>query len=244
MRAITQISIFLLLLSAMGLYLGGCVHEPDIIPGNPVDTTTNPIDTNSNPCDPSIIYFNDQILPLLQSGCAIAGCHDQITKEDGVVLNSFENVIKTGDIKAFNPGGSKLYKMITTSDLKDRMPPPPMNSLTADQKKLIYDWILQGAKNEVCDQPKSCDTIAASFTIDVLPIINAYCNVCHSGTSPSGSISLKNYTEIRSFALNGKLSCVINWNPGCVKMPNGGAKLDACKISLIDAWIKQGSQNN
>jgi len=143
----------------MGLYLGGCVHEPELIPVNPIDTNTNPIDTNSNPCDPSIIYFNNQILPLLQSGCAIAGCHDPITKEDGVVLNSFENVIKTGDIKAFNPGGSKLYKKITTSDLKDRMPPPPMNSLTADQKKLIYDWIFQGAKSEVCDQPKKAVTL-------------------------------------------------------------------------------------
>lgn len=244
MKRFSQISIILVLLSAMGFLMDGCMHDPDIIPVNPMDTSSNSKDTTGTPCDPNIIYFNNQVLPLLQASCALAGCHDPVSKEDGVVLNSFENVIKTGDIKAFNPGGSKLYKMITESNPKDRMPPPPMNSLTADQKKLIFDWISQGAKSEFCDQPKRCDTIALSFTTDILPIFNTNCKICHSGATPSANISLSNYSEISTYALNGKLVCVINWNSGCVRMPSGGNKLNACSISQIEAWINQGIKNN
>jgi hypothetical protein len=104
MKAITQFFILLIIGSALGLYMGGCVHEPATIATdpNPVDTTTG------NPCDSNRVYFDKQVLPLLLSSCAVAGCHDPITREDGVVLNSFDNVINTGDIKAFDPGGSKL----------------------------------------------------------------------------------------------------------------------------------------
>lgn len=250
MKVISQLSALLLLISAMGFYLGGCVHDPEIILAVPVDTTANPIDTNLvdtttyHPCDPNIIYFEKQVLPILLSGCAIAGCHDAISKKEGVVLNSYENVVRTGGLKAFNPSGSKLYKMITMSDPKERMPPPPMNALTDDQKKIISDWILQGAKNEICDQPKACDTTAVSFTSAILPIISNRCKVCHSGTAPLGNVSLSNYSEIKNYALNGKLVCVINWNDGCIKMPNGGQKLDACTIDKIEAWVRQGIKNN
>jgi hypothetical protein len=249
MKLIIRLTVFLLVVSAMGVYLGGCVHDPVIIATDPVDSNGNPVDTNvvdpnSKPCDPNVIYFDNQILPILLSSCALSGCHDPVSKEDGVVLNSFVNVVNTGGIKAFNPGGSKLYKMITNSDLKDRMPPPPMNALTADQKKLITDWILQGAKNETCDLPKTCDTVAVSFIKSVFPIISNNCKVCHSGTAPLGNVSLSSYAEIRNYALSGKLTCVINWNPGCVKMPNGGQKLSDCSIHLIEAWIRQGILNN
>lgn len=246
MKKLTQLSILLILGSMMGLYLGGCVHEPTSIPGSPVDTNRNgnPVDTTSDPCDPSVVYFEQQVLPILASGCAIAGCHDPNTREDGVVLNSFDNVVRTGDIKAFNPGGSKLYKMITESDPKKRMPPPPMNSLTAEQKKVIFDWINQGAANQRCDQPANCDTINSSFSGDVYPVIKNHCVVCHSGNSPSGNVSLTNYQQVSNYALNGKLVCVIRWDGYCVKMPSGGNKLDGCSIGLIEAWVRQGSPNN
>lgn len=229
--------------------MGSCVHEPIFPELNPNDTITNPIDTTSKdtvskPCDPSNVYFDQQILPILLSSCAISGCHDPISKEDGVVLNSFENVIKTGDIKALQPGGSKLYRMITESDLKKRMPPPPMNELSLEQKKLISDWILQGAKNDSCDKPKTCDTMALSFLKDIMPIMKNYCTVCHSGTNPQGGLSLNNYLEIRNVSDNGMLVCVLNWNAACVKMPKGGQKLDPCLITKIEVWIRQGVMNN
>ncbi len=249
MKILSKLMVLLVLSSALGFQLGSCVHEPIFPDGMPNDTTMNPVDTTtkdtmSKPCDPSKIYFNQQILPILLNTCATTGCHDPITKEDGVVLNSFENVIRTGDIKAFDPGGSKLYKAITERDLKKRMPPPPMNELNTDQIKLIFDWINQGAKNDSCDLPKSCDTLAVSFSKDVFPVMKNYCTVCHSGNTPQGNLSLNNYNEVKNVSTTGLLICVINWNTSCVKMPKGGQKLDACLISKIEAWIHQGTQNN
>jgi hypothetical protein len=124
------------------------------------------------------------------------------------------------------------------------MPPPPFNALSADQKKIIADWIRQGATNDKCDQSNTCDTLAVSFSKIILPIINTHCKTCHSGSTPFGNVFLTNFAEVRNYALNGKLVCVINWNNGCPKMPSGGQKLDDCSINQIENWINQGSQNN
>ncbi len=249
MKFASAVFVLVVLASTVGLHLGSCVHDPVFPDGEPNDTIiipkdTTSKDTNSKPCEPGKIYFNQQVLPILINSCAISGCHDPITKEDGVVLNSFENVIRTGDIKAFDPGGSKLYEIITENDPKKRMPPPPMNELNTDQKKLILDWISQGAKNDSCDRPKTCDTLAVSFSKDVMPVMRDYCTVCHSGSNPQGNLSLNNYNEIKNVSVTGLLVCVIKWNSSCVKMPKGGQKLDACLISKIEAWVHQGAQNN
>lgn len=97
----------ILLVCALSIIFNACTHDPPttVVGPNakPVDTTS--VDTIRNPCDPNTVYFEKQVLPILLSSCAISVCHDPISKEDGVVLNSFENVIKTGDIDAFDPGG-------------------------------------------------------------------------------------------------------------------------------------------
>lgn len=52
---------------------------------SPIDTM-NPIDTtpNGTPCDPDVVYFETQVLPFLVSNCAMAGCHNAASHQDGV----------------------------------------------------------------------------------------------------------------------------------------------------------------
>ena len=49
---------------------------------------------------------------------------------------------------------------------------------------------------------------------------------------------------INSFVDEWRVLVTDNDGVTSVKMPNGGSKLEACNISLIEAWIKQGSLNN
>ncbi|MCU0348450.1 MAG: hypothetical protein MUC59_16035, partial [Saprospiraceae bacterium] len=210
----------------------GCKHQPlfDDDGLGPIDTTDTTdtlviVDTipDGIPCDPDTVYFEVDVLPILISNCAMSGCHNAGSHEDGVVLDNYQNVMNTGEIAPFNPGGSELYEAITETDPEDRMPPPPAAALSAAQKAIIAKWINQGAQNLSCNPNYGeCDTVDVSYSQAIKPVIDTYCKGCHSGSNPSGNIGLENYNSIKTVALNGKLYGSISWSSGYVKMPQGG----------------------
>ncbi|MCB0806298.1 MAG: hypothetical protein KDC05_10905 [Bacteroidales bacterium] len=211
------------------------------------DTTFN-TGNNGIPCDPDTVYFQNDVLPLLQSSCGIAGCHDAATAEDGVVLTSYLSVMQTAGVQPFNPFDSEIYEVITENDPDDRMPPPPASALTNDQINLIYTWISQGALNNHCEQ-MDCDSTNVSFSQEVFPIIQNSCLGCHSGANPNGGISLTNYQQIKNQASispgsSGSLLGAITWATGNSNMPQNGNKLSDCDIGIIRNWIEEGMPNN
>lgn len=160
------------------------------------DTTFEP-GGGGLPCNPDTVYFQNTVLPLLQSSCGVTGCHDPATASDGVILTSYLYVIQTAGIDPFQPEESEIWEVITEDDPDKRMPPPPGPSLTDDQKNIIYDWIAQGALNNYCDQ-EPCDSLNVSFSQTVWPVIQNKCLGCHSSGSPSGNVGLTGHTEVAS----------------------------------------------
>lgn len=195
------------------------------------------------PCDPDTIYFENDILPLLQSSCGTTGCHDPITAEDDVILTNYADIMATGKIVPGDAQESELYEVITESDPDKIMPPPPNNSLNASQIELIYTWIQQGALNNYCEQ-EDCDTVNVTFSSTVLPIIQNSCTGCHSGANPDGGIRLENYSDIVAVASSGSLIGVITHAAGYSPMPKNGSKLSDCKIAQIQKWIEDGTPEN
>jgi hypothetical protein len=237
------------------MIISSCIHEPLVTPENPgpdpdpdpIDTTDNPIDTSAQgvPCDPDIVYFNMEVLPLLRSNCAKSGCHDAITHEEDIILDSYQNVMNSGVIKPFDLNDSELFEKITESDPDDVMPPPPNQRLNAEQINLIATWILQGAKDLTCDENAgSCVTTNVSYAGFVAPLLNTNCVGCHSGGAPSGGIVLNTYDGVRTVALNGRLFGAISHASGFQPMPRGSAKLPQCIIDKIKGWIDEGAANN
>lgn len=231
-----------------------CKHEPILPDENPIDTTTNPIDTttypppdtsdiNDNPCLPNVIYFERDVLPILLSNCAYTGCHDAASHEEGVVLNNYNNVMNTGDVKPNNLNGSDLYEVITENDPDDIMPRPPGAPLSSAQISIIAQWILQGAQNLTCNETGGCNTINVSFAATVLPIIQNYCVGCHSGSSPQGGLLLTNYNQIAAAANSGKLVGSIK-GTGYTPMPYLQSPLNSCFIQKIESWVLDGALNN
>ena len=211
------------------------------------DTTFNP-GGGGNPCDPDTVYFQNDVLPLIQSSCGVIGCHDPGTHEEGVILTSYQSIMQTAEVVPFDPQESKLYEVITDNDPDDRMPPPPAAALNSSQINMIYKWIQQGALNNYCEQ-LDCDSVNVSFSQDVFPIVQNRCYGCHSGANPNGGISLTNYQQIKSKASiptgsPGSLLGAITWGAGNVNMPQNGAKLSDCDIGIIRNWIAEGMQNN
>ncbi|HZV71293.1 MAG TPA: c-type cytochrome domain-containing protein [Saprospiraceae bacterium] len=235
------------------LFVPSCVHESLIDPtpidttGNPIDTIENPADTTptGTPCDPNVVYFGKDILPLLRSNCAKSGCHDAITHEEGIMLDSYEHVMGSDVIKPFDLHDSDLHEAITEDDNDKIMPPPPNQKLSGAQILLISKWILQGAKDLTCDEGVGlCVTTNVSYSGFVAPLLTTYCVGCHSGGAPSGGITLNTYNGVKAVAQSGKLHGAISWSTGFQKMPQGGAKLAQCNIDKIKGWIDEGALNN
>ncbi|HOW24555.1 MAG TPA: hypothetical protein PK711_02705 [Bacteroidales bacterium] len=230
-------------LTVIALSFNACQHEPDeTVSPDPVDTSGNQPPVGI-PCDPDTVYFANTIGPLLLASCGVAGCHDAGTAQDGVVLTDYAQILSTAGIKPGNPTDSELYEVITENDPEKIMPPPPRGALTSEQIDLIYKWILQGAKNNSCSQTE-CDTINITYALTVRPILQNSCLGCHSGAAPSGGIRLETHSDVLAVVNNGKLLGTIRHEQGYSAMPKNGAKLDACYITQIEKWIKNGAPNN
>jgi mono/diheme cytochrome c family protein len=200
------------------------------------------------PCDPDTIYFQNDVLPLLQSSCGVAGCHDQQSAQDGVILTSYQAVMQTAGVVPFDPLESEIYEVITENDPDKRMPPPPSAPLNTDQINLIYKWIAQGALNNYCEQ-EECDSLNVTFSGTVFPIIQNNCYGCHSGSNPGGGISLTNYNQVKAQASipvgsPGSLLGAITWANGNIPMPQNGSQLSECNIAQIRKWINDGMPDN
>ncbi|MBE0650942.1 MAG: hypothetical protein IH595_08865 [Bacteroidales bacterium] len=196
---------------------------------------------STSTCNPDTVYFQNTILPMLVSNCAVSGCHDVTTHKEGVQLTDYASIINTGGISPGNPSGSKLYRVITASG-EDQMPPSSRTPLTIDQINAIKTWILQGALNNSCNA--GCDTTNVTFSQSVFPIIQTYCLGCHNAPSPGGGIYLRNYADIITVVNNGKLWGAINQDPGFIAMPLGGNKLSSCDLATFKIWINNGAPNN
>ena len=185
--------------------------------------TTNGTDTNAgtvtNPstpavvtCSPDTVYFNQTILPLITSNCAMSGCHDAISHKEGVILTDYTHIRAYSSTT--NPSGSTLYRSIVTGYM------PPKGPLTSTQMASILKWMQQGAKNNSCVASGNCVATNVSFANTVLPTLRTNCTGCHSGTTPSAGIDLNSYATVKVQAANGKLVGSISHAAGYIAMPS------------------------
>jgi cytochrome c553 len=221
----------LLAVAAVTVSIYACKHEPDVIVPPPP----------SGGGGSSQVCFEADVLPLFQTNCAKSGCHDAASRQDGYVLDSYNNIIQKGIVPG-NATNSKIYKALFETG-KDRMPPLPNADLSPAQKAIIGKWINEGAKNTVsCGI--TCDSSSAKFAADINPIMQKYCVGCHGGSSPSANINLSVYPGVRQQSLNGRLFGAVTHNSGYSAMPKNSPKLSDCQITQIRKWIAAGSLNN
>ena len=88
------------------------------------------------------------------------------------------------------------------------------------------------------------DTVNVTYTLKIIPILNSYCNTCHSGSNPEGNIKLDAYPNVKTLVDNGKLLNSITHTGTASPMPKNAGKLDDCKISAFSKWINEGALNN
>jgi hypothetical protein len=198
---IILLSVILLLMLVLA---SSCKHQPllSLDEATPEDTSNNGNNNTTHPCDPDSVYFANTILPLFISNCAKSGCHDAAGHEGDIILNSYSNIMASGEIVPYNSNDGDIPEVITETDPDKIMPPPPNSPLTSQQINLILTWINQGAQNNYCDD---CDTLNVTWSGKIKPIIDLKCRGCHSGTNPPQGINLSTYTGVQGIALTGSL---------------------------------------
>lgn len=233
MKTIFGLAVPALLLAVFGV--SACVHQPprDECPLEGVESSPVAL------CDPDVIYFEKDVLPILRSNCAKSGCHDVVSAQDDIVLVDYATVHASLEVKPCNPADSELLKVLYENG-DDRMPPAGNNALTAEQIRILEDWVGQGAQNFYCDY--GCDTTDVTFSGNIWPLIETNCYGCHSGVSPQGGILITNHAELAALADSGKLMGVLN-NNGYLQMPPG-APLRDCNIRAIEIWVDAGAPND
>src|SRR5665647_222435 len=147
----------LIIMSAISFLMITCKHEiPGTVNGGNGSGNGNP--TKSSTCSADTAYFATEILPLINSNCATSGCHDAISRKEGVELTSYSKI--RGYVTPFNGANSKLYNVIIKTN-DDRMPPAPLSPMAAAQIAKILKWINQGALNNQCTG--GCDSTVFTY---------------------------------------------------------------------------------
>lgn len=220
----------------IGVMVVSCKHDP-VLP----DPDEPPVIIEN--CDPDTVYFQNEIQPLLNSSCGIAGCHDAGSASDGVVLTDYFSVIRTADVRPGNPNGSDLFEVLTEKDPDKRMPPPPNQPLSEEQIAKIEKWIRQGAKNNACES-NNCDTMNVTFSGQIWPVIQNSCLGCHSGINPSGGLLLTDHSKIVAATNEGRLLGSIRHESGYSPMPQNLPRLNDCVLTQFQKWIDDGTPEN
>ncbi len=92
--------------------------------------------------------------------------------------------------------------------------------------------------------PPACDTLAMSYTTDIIPIFTTHCYSCHGNNTTVSAIEFEGYADLILVLASKNFLGAIKRSPGAIAMPLGSDKLPDCQIVKIEAWINQGKQNN
>lgn len=223
-----------------------CKHEPLLgpAPNNGGNGGNGGVDPDPVVvCDPNIVYFQQQVLPILTSSCTNPApglnCHHTANDEnDEIQITSYQTLMASGIVQ-----NGDLMEAITDNRPDKIMPRPPAPPLTPQQIALIQQWINQGAQNNSCEAT-ACDTLNVTYSGTIVPLLQARCTSCHSGSSPSGGLNLTQWSVVNTVALDGRLEGSVRRLPTFAAMPPSGPQLNACRIRQIQLWIAQGAPNN
>lgn len=222
--------ILFLVISCTVIVFPFCHHDADLNFEPPKPPEPGP----EFKCSHDTVYFQNSVFPVILTGCARSGCHDQATQKGDLVLDDYSSIYRL--VRPFDPRHSELYIRLF-SNSGGRMPPD--NPLNLDQKSIIYWWIAQGAYNNGCDSV-GCDSSDVTYASALKPIINRWCIACHSGSKPSGGKSLASYNDVVASASGGRLMGALRHEQGYSAMPKGGYTLSPCEINLFEKWIGTG----
>ena len=88
------------------------------------------------------------------------------------------------------------------------------------------------------DDTVDCSAVEAYYTENVAPILSLNCIGCHSGSTPTGDLSLDSYESVYAAIKSGDVSARVNRNSGDNGfMPQGGQKLSNANLDILETFF-------
>jgi hypothetical protein len=133
--------------------------------------------TAGAPAEP--VDYLTQIKPLLKARCYT--CHGALRQKSGLRLDTVAAMFgggKSGPVIARgDAGGSGIVARVSTTDVSDRMPPEHEGEpFSADEVKLLSDWIAAGAPAPADEKPEADADDHWAFRERVRPQVPAAAN--------------------------------------------------------------------
>lgn len=209
-------------------------------------------ETTLQPDTEQTVYFNTQVLPIFTNSCALSGCHNSSSREEGYDLSNYSSITSKG----ITPGdalGSSVYRTIIGSSKLM----PPDNPLPIEQRNLVRLWIDQGAANTVDPESIVIDTTTSGalfcFERDVHPILVSNCSTsgCHDAATHEEGYNFTTYEStmqkgvVANNASQSKIYKVltISVKEDDFMPPSPRASLSSQEVQDIARWINEGAKN-
>lgn len=146
--------------------------------------------------------YNRQIAPIFKQYCQ--GCHNAKDKEGGLVLDTYDALLKGGDggaaLAAGKSGQSRLL-LVLTGKADPAMPPEGNEGPTAAEIAILKAWIDAGAKGPSGEAPDP--TVLVTPKIKLLAPARRLLDA--AAISPDGKLAaLAGYGEVRLVALDSR----------------------------------------
>lgn len=142
------------------------------------------------------------------------------------------------------PQISRLYEVIAMGE----MPPRPQQPLDQTQTQAIYDWILDGMKEDQAGvvPPGSVSQVVEPRWASLFAnVIQPKCVGCHNGTRQDGGVNLSNYNAARNTVQPGNPNASsLYTSTSTARMPRGGVPLNGSQLTALRDWITNGAPNN
>lgn len=188
------------------------------------------------------LCFQRDVLPILNSNCAMSGCHNSASQASGINLTTYAGAVRT--VRAGNAAGSGMIREMNSG----AMPEAPYLRVPDSLKNRLIAWINAGAANTTCAPAATCDTSDVQYIRDIKPILQLNCMGCHQTSRAGGGLHLDNddNNDLLKEAIYKTVS-----HTGKVVMPPNIASLSACDIAKIRVWalgetsdVREQTQNS
>jgi hypothetical protein len=110
---------------------------------------------------------------------------------------------------------------------------------------LAFQSCYYDVESELYINEAPCDNTVYTYNGRVKAICDTYCATasCHAGPSPSASLALETYDQVRQATESG-LICTIKHDSGCSPMPKNEPKMSQCNIEAWELWSNNAYPEN
>lgn len=167
------------------------------------------------------VSFRGDVVPIIVSGGC--GCHN-----NGIATRAVQ--FSHADTIFYDAILARAYVLDTMARF-DKHPGGGVIYFTEQQKKIVTQWVANGAK----DDGGGCSVSGAiTYTAKILPV---YTSTCKGSTCHGGIATNLDYSKM--VAKKDIITAMMNSN-GNTGHPGPALSLSACTVNLFKEWIAQG----